>query len=84
MPVNPAACQGTAMPPGMLLQAVLFLFLLVVVSVWDIKNRIFPNRERISRLRSAKAYFSVSRLPNNCAMKDALVSSSGVRSSKAK
>ena len=29
MPVNPAACQGTAMPPGMLLQAVLFLFLLV-------------------------------------------------------
>ena len=43
MPVNPAACQGTPMPPGMLLQAVLFLFLLVVVSVWDIKNREIPD-----------------------------------------
>ena len=31
------------MPPGMLLQAVLFLFLLVVVSVWDIKNREIPD-----------------------------------------
>lgn len=43
MPVNPAACQETPMPPGMLLQAVLFLFLLVVVSVWDIKNREIPD-----------------------------------------
>lgn len=31
------------MPPGMLLQAVLFLFLLVVVSVWDIKDREIPD-----------------------------------------
>lgn len=31
------------MPPGMLLQAVLFLFLLVAVSVWDIKNREIPD-----------------------------------------
>ena len=31
------------MPPGMLLQAVLFLFLLLVVSVWDIKNREIPD-----------------------------------------
>ena len=31
------------MPPGMLLQAVLFLFLLVIVSVWDIKDREIPD-----------------------------------------
>lgn len=31
------------MPPGMLLQAVLFLFLLLVVSVWDIKDREIPD-----------------------------------------
>ncbi|RKJ19346.1 prepilin peptidase [bacterium D16-50] len=43
MPVNPAACQGTAMPPGMLLQAVLFLFLLAIVSACDIKNREIPD-----------------------------------------
>lgn len=37
MPVNPAACQGMA------LQAVLFFPLLVIVSVWDIKNREIPD-----------------------------------------
>ena len=43
MPVNPAACQGMAASPGMALQAVLFLFLLAVVSVCDIKNREIPD-----------------------------------------
>ena len=47
-------------------------------------NQIFPNRERISRLRSARLYLAVSRQPNNWAIKDALASSSGDKSSSAK
>lgn len=41
MPVNPAACQGTA--ASELLQAVLFPFLLVTVSAWDIRKREIPD-----------------------------------------
>ena len=50
----------------------------------SIINRMSPNRERNSWLRSASAYRSVSRWPNNWAMKAALVSSFGVRSSSEK
>lgn len=47
MPVNQATFQGISITPGMVLQivqAVLFLFLLVAVSVCDIKSREIPDR----------------------------------------
>ena len=44
MPVNPSACQGMAAAMGMVLQAVLFPFLLVIVSACDIKKREIPDR----------------------------------------
>ena len=43
MPLNQTVCQGMAAEPGVALQAVLFSFLLVMVSACDIKSREIPD-----------------------------------------
>ncbi len=58
MPVNPAACQGMEVPPGMAPQAVLFSLLLVMVSVCDIKSREIPDSLQTSIALLSLLHFS--------------------------